>query len=53
MKTVTDGNKILRATDEEASKMVAQGWAYCPKLLWKTEVRDQNVEKSDKAKGQK
>lgn len=30
---------ILRVSNEEAQKMVNNGWFYCPKHEWKTQVR--------------
>ena len=43
MKTMrsTDGKRIFRVTDEEASKLYQNGDAnYAPKEEWKKEVRD-------------
>ena len=45
MKTMrsTDGKRIFRVTDEEASKLYHNGDAnYAPKEEWKKEVRDVN-----------
>lgn len=40
---VTDG-RVDRATNEEASNMVAsQWWNYCPKHLWKGQRKDQET----------
>ena len=50
MKTMrsTDGKRIFRVTDEEASKLYQNGDAnYAPKEEWKREVRD-----LDKPKGE-
>ena len=44
MKTIrnTKTGEIKRVDDKDANNMVGtswQGWEYCPKSLWKTEVR--------------
>ncbi len=44
MKTIrnTKTGEIKRVDDKDANNMVKtkwQGWEYCPKSLWKTEVR--------------
>ena len=44
MKTIrnTKTGEIKRVDDKDANNMVSstwQGWEYCPKSLWKTEVR--------------
>ena len=40
MKTIKDGEDIRRVSDTEATKLVARGWKYCVKSLWKEKVRD-------------
>jgi len=41
MKTIRKGEEIKRVSDEDAEfKVKNQGFEYCPKNLWKTEVRN-------------
>ena len=42
MKTMmsVDGNKIIRVTDDKASKLYHEGFRYVSKSLWKEKVRD-------------
>lgn len=35
MKTVRKGKEIRRVSNEEAAKLVDQGWQYCGKYEWK------------------
>ena len=42
MKTIKLGDKFRRVNDTEASSLVSEGWSYCTKSEWKTEVRDKN-----------
>ena len=44
MKTMmsVDGNKIIRVTDDKASKLYHEGFRYVSKSLWKEKVRDVN-----------
>ena len=37
-----DGNKIIRVTDDKASKLYHEGFRYVSKSLWKEKVRDIN-----------
>ena len=42
MKTMmsVDGNKIIRVSDDKASKLYHEGFRYVPKSMWKEQVRD-------------
>lgn len=40
MKTVKQGQEYKRVKNEEAEKLVAKGWKYCPKEEWKMKVRE-------------
>jgi len=41
-----DGKTIIkRAKDEDALLLVSANWDYCPKKLWKEQVRDENKSK--------
>ena len=42
MKTMmsVDGKKIVRITDEKASKLYSEGFRFIPKSEWKEKVRD-------------
>ena len=42
MKTMmsVDGNKIIRVSDDKASKLYHEGFRYVSKSLWKEKVRD-------------
>ena len=42
MKTVKLDGKYRRVNDKEANSLVSEGWSYCSKSEWKTEVRDKN-----------
>jgi hypothetical protein len=35
LKTVRKGKEIRRVSNEEAAKLVDQGWQYCGKYEWK------------------
>ncbi len=35
-----DGSKIIRVSDEKASKLYREGFRYISKSLWKEKVRD-------------
>ena len=57
MKTMmsVDGNKIIRVTDDKASKLYHEGFRYVSKSLWKEKVRDVNksTEEPTKTKSNK
>ena len=58
MKTMmsVDGNKIIRVSDDKASKLYHEGFRYVSKSLWKEKVRDVNKtteEKPTKTKSNK
>ena len=42
MKTMmsVDGKKIVRISDEKASKLYSEGFRFIPKSMWKEKVRD-------------
>ena len=42
MKTMmsVDGKKIVRISDEKASKLYSEGFRFIPKSMWKEQVRD-------------
>ena len=42
MKTMlsVDGKKIVRISDEKASKLYEEGFKFIPKSIWKEKVRD-------------
>ena len=42
MKTMlsVDGKKIVRISDEKASKLYKEGFRFIPKSMWKEQVRD-------------
>ena len=42
MKTMlsVDGKKIVRISDEKASKLYSEGFRFIPKSEWKEKVRD-------------
>ena len=44
MKTMlsVDGKKIVRISDEKASKLYSEGFRFIPKSEWKEKVRDVN-----------
>ena len=42
MKTIKLGDKYRRVNDTEAISLVSEGWSFCSKSEWKTEVRDKN-----------
>ena len=35
MKTIKNGKKVKRVSDEEAKAMTKKGWSYCPKEEWR------------------
>lgn len=40
MKTIVKDGSYVRINDAEADQRVKQGWSYCPKSEWKSNVRD-------------
>jgi len=52
MKTMmsVDGNKIIRVSDDKASKLYHEGFRYVSKSLWKEKVRDVNKSKEEPTK---
>jgi len=40
MKCIINGEEIRKVSNQQAVDMVKNGWAYCPKKLWKEKVRD-------------
>jgi len=44
MKTMQLKDKVVRVTDDKASKLYSEGWQFIAKSVWKEKVRD--VEKS-------
>ena len=42
MKTMlsVDGKKIIRISNEKASKLYSEGFRFIPKSMWKEQVRD-------------
>jgi hypothetical protein len=58
-KSMGQETKYLRVSDGEANGYVRQGYSYCPRSEWKTNVRDfgkersEETEKSTKKKSKK
>ena len=51
-----DGSKIVRVSDERASKLFEEGFRYVSKSMWKEKVRDVEAKaevKSDNKKSNK
>ena len=50
MKTMlsVDGKKIIRVSNEKASKLYSEGFRFIPKSMWKEKVRDINKPKPTK-----
>ena len=50
MKTMmsVDGEKIIRVSDEKASKLYSEGFRYIPKSMWKEKIRDVDKPKEEK-----
>ena len=51
MKTMlsVDGKKIVRISDEKASKLYSEGFRFIPKSEWKEKVRDVDKNPDDDA----
>ena len=49
MKTMlsVDGKKIVRISDEKASKLYSEGFKFIPKSMWKEQVRDVDKPKEE------
>ena len=49
MKTVCTygGVDIQRVSDDDASEYIVRGYTYCPKSVWKENVRDIHLVKGD------
>tara|TARA_R110000824_G_scaffold380337_1_gene572717 strand:- start:278 stop:451 length:174 start_codon:yes stop_codon:yes gene_type:complete len=37
-------DKIIRAEENQVSRLLGQGYNFCPKDVWKTQVRDSKPE---------
>ncbi len=44
MKTMQKADKIIRAEENQVSRLLGQGYNFCPKDVWKTQVRDSKPE---------
>ena len=55
MKTMMslDGAKIIRVSDEKASRLFEDGYRYVSKSVWKEKVRDINKKEETKTKKSK
>ena len=55
MKTMMslDGTKIIRVSDEKASRLFEDGYRYVSKSVWKEKVRDINKKEETKTKKSK
>ena len=51
MKTIKQGDVIMRKSNDEAIVLVKSGWAYCPKKEWKASVRDKDKKAVQKEVG--
>ena len=40
MKTMRKGDTIVRAEEQQINHYLKNGYSYCPKNEWKTQVRD-------------
>jgi hypothetical protein len=40
---VRRGSEVKRVLRREASVLIDQGWSYCPRKVWKEQVRDLNA----------
>ena len=40
MKTMRKGDTIVRAEEQQINHYLKNGYSYCPKSEWKTQVRD-------------
>ena len=49
-KSINQETKYLRVSDGEAAGYVRQGYTFCPKSEWKTNVRDFGKEKTSEPK---
>lgn len=52
-KSIGQETKYLRVSDGEANGYVRQGYTYCPKNEWKTNVRDFGKESIEEKKEKK
>ena len=57
MKTMRKGDTIVRAEEQQVNHYLRNGYTYCPKNEWKTQVRDAQrttpTEKKAKKKAKK
>ena len=55
MKTMlsVDGKKIVRISDEKASKLYEEGFRFIPKSMWKEKVRDVGKPKEEETPTEK
>ena len=43
MKTIKKGKEVKRVGEDEAARLVALGWEYCPKREWKKFMKDKEI----------
>ena len=57
MKTMQQGESIVRAAESQVNHYLRSGYQFCPKSVWKTQVRDAKratpAEKKAKKKAKK
>ena len=53
MKTMRKGDTIVRAEEQQVNQYLRNGYSYCPKNEWKTEVRDAQRATPDEKRAKK
>ncbi len=53
MKTMRKGDTIVRAEEQQVNHYLRNGYSYCPKNEWKTQVRDAQRTTPDEKKSTK
>ena len=48
MKTMQRANEVIRVEENQVSRLLGQGYKFCPKNVWKTQVRDAETEEPKK-----
>tara|TARA_R100000005_G_scaffold67344_1_gene35479 strand:- start:531 stop:716 length:186 start_codon:yes stop_codon:yes gene_type:complete len=53
MKTMRKGDTIVRAEEQQVNHYLRNGYSYCPKNEWKTQVRDAQRTTPDEKRAKK
>lgn len=53
LKTMKRADQVIRVEENQVSRLLGQGYTFCPKHVWKETVRDAEPEEPKKRKSKK